>query len=109
MNEVVRDFLVGGGCLDGIRGIEAVLEALRIERDIEGFDHELVMQSERQAAGGEVRAIWDPTVLSLALQAGGERGAREINFSAGGRPRGRRLVRNKHTTRTISRKGQCKE
>ena len=81
LNRLIDQSIENGVCLDGIRGIEVVIAALGPEM-LAG----LTMQTDAQAATGEIRAVWDPQVLRVVLRSGGEAGARYFNFNvAGGR------------------------
>ena len=82
LNQVVSESLERGVCLDGIRGIEAVLGALPV-----GGMVRAEIQTECQAASGELRAVWCPRSLKVELRSGGEGGARYLHFGAGRSPR----------------------
>jgi hypothetical protein len=79
LNEEIGAFLARGGCLSGIRGIEAILDRSHV-----GIGHGLnaEMQTDEQAASCEARAVWDPVVQRLVMRVDGGAGARSFDFDA---------------------------
>jgi hypothetical protein len=79
LNSQIEAFLNAGGCLDGIRGEQGVVDTLTSQWAGSGIRPGLEMQSERQAATCEARVIWDPRVLRLAMCVEGEAGVRRFD------------------------------
>lgn len=82
LNAEIARFLNSGGCLAGIRGVEAIVEALKERGAAIDPQFSVTIQSAAQAATDEVRAVWDPRVQRLMMRIDGEPGARELNLCA---------------------------
>jgi hypothetical protein len=83
LNEKIGHYLESGGCLDGLRGVEAILEVLKEAGIGLGRQADVCLQTELQAASGEPRAVWDPRVQRLVMRVDGAAGAREFFLCAG--------------------------
>ena len=86
LNDKIARFIDLGGCLDGIRGVEPIIDALKSGGGGIGSQFSVTMQTEVEAATDEARAIWDPRQQRLVVTEGGEVGARRFNDSAAAGP-----------------------
>ncbi|MGI9241068.1 MAG: hypothetical protein ACR2RV_09710 [Verrucomicrobiales bacterium] len=81
LNARIIEFIRNGGSLAGIRGIEPILEALKVGGARIDLRLSAEIQTCQQASSGELRAVWDPTSHRVVVSGAGGEGARRFHLS----------------------------